>query len=546
MAACGGCAILRFANLEVLSTTPNKTQQRENIGLPANKPHMSPWVQHDRTHLELLTHLPIPVRGTRSVYTWEVYFLLPRSLRINGATFSDAAFCRSLQSHVRLVPPHLSVTELTLRIDRDLAAVVSQPKACVRELKLFGCMIKVTLLAEQRRLLKLLRRSSGESVRSGELVQPVDQWMAQALGELMVLSSRYRELLPSIEGERPRTAAKWVDAYLSRLLEDVLVKLAIKLRKGGHGALARTVTGAAVAEAQYAVDNSLTQLLPGTKERDVEALEAIAHYLKRFTSSVLWLRQDAVAIGNWQLQLLYSIAASIAMAFAVGLAFYNGGPAAADLGNLWMWMLVVVLGYAGKDRIKASLQGVFSRWIAARLPDRQWRLVIPGGGAMGMLQERNAFVSRSKIPEEAILPPETLLLGELRSAANQGNVLWYSKSFSLRSDEAESVDACFGEVVEIVRLDLSRWLAHADNSPRKIYFADLQEQEVRAASAPRTYTIEIIHRLRAEETGEGEWKTTHVMVDREGIRKVEAAQAKVPTSRSRMGRDFFESRWGES
>lgn len=537
----------QIAESKVLSGDKNKPLEGGNRK-PGIEPHMSPWVQHDRTHLELLTHLPIPERGARRNYHWEVYFLLPRSLRINAVTFSDAAFCRSLQSHVRLVPPSLSVAELTRRLAQTVGVVVARPKACVRELKLFGCMAKVSLLAEQRRLLRLLRRNSPASSRMGDSVRhpPVEQWMSQALSELLDLAKAYRELLPTIEGERATVAAKWVDAYLSRLLEDVLVKLSIKLRKRGHGKVAQMVAQAAVAEAQYAVEHGLTQQLPGSEQRDLEALEAIAHYLKRFTSSVLWLRQDAVPIGNWQLQVLYSVAASIAMAFAVGIAFYNGGPSAANLDDLWMWILIVVLGYAGKDRIKASLQSTFSQWIAARLPDRQWRLVVPGGSCMGMLQERNAFVSRSKLPQEAMLPPETLLLGELRSAANLGNVLWYSKSFALHNDDAASADSSFQEVVEIVRLDLSRWLAHADNSPRKIYFADIEEQEVRAASAPRTYTIEIIHRLSSEGSCPSEWKTTHVVVDREGIRRVETAHRKPAGGRATLGRAFFESRWGDS
>ena len=92
--------------------------------------------------------------------------------------------------------------------------------------------------------------------------------------------------------------------------------------------------------------------------------------LKRFTSSVLWLRavpRDPAALA---IHILYGLAASLAMAFALLMALWNGVDAHPE--RFLLWAGFVVLGYAGKDRMKACLQTTFAPIVSEKLPHRSW------------------------------------------------------------------------------------------------------------------------------------------------------------------------------
>src|SRR5690606_5041563 len=174
------------------------------------------------------------------------------------------------------------------------------------------------------------------------------------------------------------------------------------------------------------------------------------------------------------LEVLYALAAGVAMAFAVAAAILNGNPI--DGERIWMWGAIAVLAYMGKDRIKAKLQQVFSKVVSRHFPDRRWRIRDRERGiVLGKVDEQSAFVPWDELPPPVLTARRSTRKHHLEEQARPEKVLWHKKLVRLSAEGVAQADRRFDALTEIFRLDLRRWLAHPDDPKRKIVFADPDE-----------------------------------------------------------------------
>src|SRR5690606_17141072 len=145
--------------------------------------------------------------------------------------------------------------------------------------------------------------------------------------------------------------------------------------------------------------------------------------------SALQAEKEVSEAGRFTLQILYAVAASIAMSFAVVAAAYHGTHAnVSAFGNPWTWAAVVILAYAGKDRIKATLQNVFASWVAKHLPDRLWKLRTAGADrVLATIKERSAFVAKAVLPKAVLATRNSTRQHALEEHARPEEVLWHQK-----------------------------------------------------------------------------------------------------------------------
>ena len=477
------------------------------------------WRVHDRTHLELAVEYPLTEGEPKPTYVWEAFFFIPRSLRVNAESYSKDDIHRDLQSYIRFAVPPLSLEELAeIPAERLGPALASGSDAAVRELRLFACHVRASAISARR----TIRKMAESEDRTG-----VEMAVRALLVRLERVLEAFRAELPAAAkcSRATRITARWVDEDVSRVVETVLATLSMRLRSAGFEAAAKLLAGGAVAEAGYRKQHGLGGVgHGGADKRDVESLEFRRHLLKRFTSSVLWLRRDISEGGRWTLNVLYAIAACVAMAFALVAAFYHG-PDFRALGDLWTWAVVVMLAYAGKDRIKATLQGIFSKWVSRRFPDRRWRLTDRGEGQhIGTVAERSAFMDHTMLPPAVRVIRNSTREHDLEEHARPERVLWHQKVCTLRSGVARTVDPRFSSVTEIFRLDLRKWLVHTDDPKQRIYFADPESQHVYSAMAPRVYNLGIVYRVRPKDQPDAPWRRVRVVVGRKGIKRIEQVE----------------------
>ena len=473
------------------------------------------WRVHDRTHLELAVEYPVEPKAKKQAYVWEAYFFIPRSLRVSAASYSTEDIYQDLQSYVRFAVPALSLDELArIPAERLHPALSGNPDHAIRELRLFACQVRASAISARRTLQRLAEEGSSAA-------------MEVATRALLVRLKRvveaYRAILTEPEDSGVQVTARWVDEDVSRVVETVLGTLSMRLRALGLERPAKLIAGGAVAEARYRARLGHDGVgRAGASKREIEHLEFRRHLLKRFTSSVLWLKREVSTGGRYTLHVLYALAACVAMSFAIAAAAYHGTDWS-RMGSLYAWAGIVMLAYAGKDRLKATLQGVFSSWVARHFPQRRWRLLerSPKGRQVGSVQERSSFIAPEDLPPSVREARNSTRQHELVEQARPERVLWHQKICSLRGPSVRAIDDRFASVTEIFRLDLRKWLAHTDDPKQRIYFADPETQRVYSAMAPRVYNIGIVYRVRPKADVDAPWTRVRVVISRKGIKRIE-------------------------
>jgi hypothetical protein len=529
-------------------------------------PREPEWRVHDRTHLEFaVDYRARPAAATAEAsgpaereleYEWDCYFFVPESLRLHDQTYEKHEIYDDLQSYVRLAVPAVPFETLAdgpiADVERALAA--QDPDVAVRELRFFACLVRASSGDARRRVLALHRARATEPAAAttqgggggdggdagGGGARPMTPaprgaGASDALGDACRLLARearrigaaVRHAVDRIPADREelREAARWVEEDVSRALEALLASLAIDLREGGAPEASTTaLAAAAVDEAAARAARGLDGV--GRADADAAAIEHLEfrrHVLKRFTSSVLWLRLEVRRGAGWVLQLLYAIAASAAMGFAlVAAVLQDPGSLRFGSGNFWLGAGLVVLAYAVKDRIKALLQSAFSRVVERHFPDRRWRILDEEREfELGEVEERAAFLAMDEVPADVLATRRDGRRFRFEEQARPERVLWHHKSVTVHADDLAAADPRVGGLTEIFRLNLRRWLDHTDDPSRRIVFADPADRQVYSAVAPRVYNIGVVYRLRRAGEADAAWHRARVVVTRKGIRRID-------------------------
>lgn len=473
---------------------------------------------HDKTHLELAIDYRLRPERSLESFVWEAYFFAPESLRLDSRTYDKTDIYTDLQSYVRFEVPDVSFGELAAEpVDKIRTALEGSDEAAIREMRLFACQVRAAGVELRQRIVDALEEGELERQRG-------EQAAARMVADCQRVTSALRDALaPAAErSDTLQTAAAWVDEDVSRLIETLLATVAQRLRRAGAApSLVDLVERAAVAEARHREDAGIGRT--GRLEmnaREVEALEFRRHLLKRFTSSVLWLSPEVRPASTWVRELLYAVAASVAMAFALGAAIWNGFQVGSE--GLMTWVLVGVVAYAVKDRIKALLQSKFSSVVDRHFPDRRWRIRDRERGVvLGEMNEQSGFVPVQELPAAVLAARRLTRRHVLEEHARPETVLFHKKEVEVQAQRVAEADPRFSALTEIFRLDVSRWLAHTDDPKRDIVFADPVAEKIGFAKAPRVYNLAVVYRHRREDDDSAPWHRLRVVVSRKGIRRVE-------------------------
>ncbi len=404
----------------------------------------------------------------------------------------------------------------------SVVAIIGEadPDAANSELKLFGCRVRESIARETLH------------VRMMSSLDAIETWAVTLADDTELAMAAIRDtLIPAAQSAGPDIAetAGWIDEHLSIEFESSMVKLVRDLsrRKSTAPALDR-VKQAAVAEAQHRAEHGDGPTMSADSSTfELEQLERHRHALKRLTSSVLWLQSEAGDARSGAEHVLHSIAAGVAMAFAVTAALLYGTPN--DATDLWVWGGLAVLAYMGKDRIKAALQTRFNRYIERRYPNRNWIVRHETDGPpIATAEEKYGFVGPDELPPEIAEFRRDLQRDSLGETLELDSILHHRKVMELDSELAHAVDPRFDATTEILRVDVSRWLTHTDDPSRSVMLADPESGKLVKSSLPRAYDVTILHRLAP--TGvHTTWSAARVVLSRKGIRRVDQLDAS-PTS----------------
>ena len=250
------------------------------------------WERHDRTHLEIALRYPVPDDGLVVDQSWEAFYFLPESFRLDATTYSKRDLFADFRSYIRFNIPRIElgrVPEEAGELARRLTSRSSDE--VVRELKLFASRVRTAITEEAQVLIDEATPEDRDGVSA--LLSEFVTVSSGALGAIREVLGPQKLRTVSFEKPDPEVAKTlaWVDEYLSRVLETALVGLANVFEAGeGQEDALRRATAAAVDEARYRRSRNEGPVSSSDSSiNDLEQIERRQHALKRFTSSVLWL-----------------------------------------------------------------------------------------------------------------------------------------------------------------------------------------------------------------------------------------------------------------
>ena len=504
--------------VETLGVEDPITEELDDDGVDAEQPEDLDsavplrWSRHDRTHVEVVIDYAATPGSSTTELGWDVYYFIPSSLQLDASTYPKEQIFDHMRSYVRASAPALALGDVASEAERLCTALPTMAETdAINEVKLFSSRLRYAVGDAA----KTLRRDLKQNPASGRAAAVAD-FTAMASDS----AARTRQALQPVlrdSGLDPDVvqAMRWTDEHMSRVLERTYVKLASR----EHDDHDTPATDAAIAEAEYRRKHGRGPVADSNLDNDVERVERRIHLLKRYASAVLWLDVDIKNATRWIEHALHSIAAGIAMLFAVIATLLYGNPN--DSSRLWLWGLLVVAAYMAKDRMKVVLQLLFNGVVARRFPDRKWSISATGSSSMvARAVDKARFVSDGDLPAEVAEQRYDAYRDSLQHRAAPDSILHYSKQVTLNNDVLREIDPRYTSLLEIMRLDVAAWLAHTDDAKRSVTLADPVGQQLFTAKLARDYDVAVVYRLTGHPIIDDDWHSSRFVLNRTGIRKV--------------------------
>lgn len=460
---------------------------------------------HDQGQLESILTFDLRSRfrgeGDRRFRT-DIYFYLPLSLGINPSTFSSQQYFQRRTSYYRIRAPRYPnwktlppenwslpyadaylAKHLSMRHRERLAAQV------IEEVKLFGNFVYTELKKLRVKLSKRGRKKDGgQGFDVDTLFHYVD----------LLWAFRKRYLQPIRNGcflldEEVLRAFHLTDEYLSYRVELVLLRARDVLAQDEH-----RLGECLERELRYRKEHELL-VLEGNRTSIFEAYTYRLGLLKKYLGEALFLQTKVARKDVLYKNYAAAIGAGLAALFTgivehQRIQYLEGGGSGIRFSFL---ILVAVIAYIFKDRIKELSRDYFNLRMRERLPDESFRLFYTGvtrdetraPDELGTVAEYCRFVKD--------IPPDIAYLRDLgrvgyRDPKRHEVVMHVARRFDLKVANPESSDL-LGLLKNVVRLDISPFLSKLDDPTTSVsYFG--RQKTLETVAAPKVYHVNLICR----------------------------------------------------
>lgn len=470
-------------------------------------------------------------RETR--YTVNTYIFVPHTLGINVHTYSNHDYHRDVQNYVRLRTPLFRLDELPkdpqspvaniehILGDHNWARSEKDQQRLVTNLKLVRPVLNASLRAHLRNALRARRKAA--STGEGQ------DCLRTALEDTVRLGDEYVDRLRQLEGQlsaqpdaiRVYEAFLLVDEAVSLIYEDALLwsyRIAEKYLRDDARCRER-LRKAIAREINYRKTRGYESILrpDSTNERYLQN----SSFLKKFTTSALYLSASTEREGTALEQISFALAAGLSMVFATIVAFYSQ----ARYGVLTFPVFVaLVVGYMFKDRIKEMGRDLSEKLVRnIRYDQRTTLYTSDGSHKIGYLREKMSFIDHARLPEPVRCerrqqyPDSTVLDGK------DEEIICYAKEVTVRRVSLGHLDIERSKIAgirDIMRYDIRRYLRKtADPIEQRLTLVD---GEVVAVDCHKTYQLDFVTEYRSWNGGEpAKYQHTIVHLDRDGITRVQ-------------------------
>jgi hypothetical protein len=495
---------------------------------------------HDRKQFELkLEYQPVGTDPS-SQYFVDAWIFIPSQLNVNPDTYPRDDFYADIHNYVRLKTPTLGFDEILtgqhsplVQLEERLALGLMGPESeVVYDAKMLSCVFRGAC----RRFCRQMNESCAAIAPS---LEAPERLSANSVGQLEALARgsvksvqdvlrRFRSVAAALATKYPleegtKASFRLVDEYMSLTVEQFFRKTVVEMdqmpRTGLYVELRKELMHQGVVDEQYRKDHKLRSVISPTGDNE-EYTHRIG-FLKKFCMNILFLKvRRESGRKNWE-EVLFAIAAGVAMAFATAVVFFaqNRIPQAS-----LNFFLVLVVGYMFKDRIKEGARRVFSSFAAKHLYDRTTRIFDPvTQDRVGLCREKVDYGGPVKVPEEVSKLRRTDDFITVSQGEFAETVIRYQKKIVLDSEMLPRLgDGIVTGVTDIIRINIDRLLRDMDDPELQMEYVDLEDFSVGRVKAAKSYQVDLAFRFKVDDAHHQRtsMQLVRLVLDRNGIKRM--------------------------
>jgi len=237
--------------------------------------------------------------------------------------------------------------------------------------------------------------------------------------------------------------------------------------------------------------------------------------LKKYIESDLFIKlnkkKDGIAIE----QLLYSIAAGVAMIFATVVAF----SVQRTFGTLSIPLFfALVISYMLKDRIKELMRYYFAHKLGRKYFDNK-AIVNIKDQEVGWIKEGVDFITDRKTLKEVLEIRNRTTLLQAENRIFDEKIILYRKLVYINSQKLKANNIYdISGINDILRLHVNRFTQKMDNPDQPLNIIN-KEGEIEEVISQKTYYLNIVMQVKYED--KTEYKRFRIVLSRNGILEVQ-------------------------
>jgi hypothetical protein len=471
--------------------------------------------RHDQLAFELKLEFPAPKdRKKRQDYKVEMYLFVPQSLDINKQNYTKFDFYRSLKTNIRLTTPDYLLRKI---VDGNTSPFQTLFKSIEA---LMDNMEKEQLAKyeiETKRFCSIFGASLRHLVQQINITKHFDD-KAVLVDEFITQSARVRSEFKLLRGRvnllNHEPAFKLfggADEYQSLLLEKHVFILIEKLKTDGKFPVQiEQLTNLAFEETRYR-KRMVYPSIVGAKRVNQDVLHRNS-MLKKFIESNLFLNTDTRREAVLMEQMMFAIAAGVAMVFATGVAFLSQ----MIYGNLSLpFFIALVISYMFKDRIKELMRYYLDKKHKKFFADYRTSIFSPQKKKMGELKESFYFVKKKNLPKDIIEARKKIQKTDLGIELKTEKVMLFQNQIRLLKNQGNTDG--FEGITQILRYNIWDLTFKMDDPEKEVYY--VKKSGLKRINVERVYHINMVMRYSMDD--ESVIKAYRVVASKQGIKRIE-------------------------
>ncbi|MBD3256118.1 MAG: hypothetical protein GF383_13560 [Candidatus Lokiarchaeota archaeon] len=469
--------------------------------------------------------------STKTSYLLEMFFFIPTPLQINKNSYTKKQFFLDLNNRIRFKTPQISIKGL-LDENNDLSPlnIIEEHLNSIeygdisekvttrieRETRLLACIVKATLRDQTSYII-----TNYSTIKNQYNLEKIIKNLLSTVKQFQEKMQQLRERFLTVRTPtKLRETLTYADEYMSLQIEDWFSQLFAKCGKVLNSKLQNRLIQIVEYEKKHRETlNSNVVVERNTNNERFSYHEGIH---KKFVQGVLYLDQKKKDPKSPSLQILYSIAAGLAMFLSLFFSFLllsNFGV------NSVPFLIGAIVIYMLKDRIKDIIKNYSEKAVGLLFPDQRVDIIDEFyQEQMGIGKEIVNFLEWEKVPSEILKIRRSSNISSIEESGKPEVVLNYKQKIILLNQKIEETHTRKKDLSNIIRFNIKEFLRYADDPVDYKVDWNKETKNMDVLPISRVYHLNIVLRLTSfhkKEKVEEYFKKFRVILDQQGIKRVE-------------------------